>query len=187
VSLLANLARRQFPSRTHGKNWSPPHPRRSCLKTSRRLVAILTPIVTVTVSFVAVTAWIVANGDLTSSPADPLDWLRISARTDLDNAAAGHAPVHIASTPTGAEVRVDGSRRGPTPLVLALSPGAHELTLQHSEAFETEQTLDVPASGIDIAIPLWRRRPDILPVRPVYRGADLVDAPLSPTAGSPLL
>ena len=41
---------------------------------------------------------------------------------------------------------------------------------------ESVRSIDVPADGTDLAISLWRRRPEILPMRPVYPGASLVDA-----------
>jgi hypothetical protein len=50
------------------------------------------------------------------------------------------------------------------------------VTLRHPDAVETVRHIDLPAEGTAIAISLWRRRPDILPLRPVYPGADLVDA-----------
>ena len=38
------------------------------------------------------------------------------------------------------------------------------------------RSIDVPAEGMDLTVSLWRRQPDILPLRPVYPGANLVDA-----------
>ncbi len=102
------------------------------------------------------------------------DWF--PPTTPIDAGAEGSAPVQVESTPSGAEVRIDGIRRGQTPAVLGLSPGTHVLKLRHPNAIETVWSIDVPAQGTDLAVSLWRRQPDILPLRPVYPGANLADA-----------
>ncbi|HEY8742397.1 MAG TPA: PEGA domain-containing protein, partial [Chloroflexota bacterium] len=119
----------------------------------------------------AVAGWLLAGGSLPS------------ARTlfgQLEPAAvetsAGGAPVHLDSTPSGASVRIDGTSHGRTPLDTWLSPGQHSLTLQHPDALDDDQPLQVADSGASLDIALWRRRPDVLPLRPVYPGATLVDA-----------
>ena len=118
----------------------------------------------------AVAGWLLAGGSLPS------------ARTlfgQLEPAAvetsAGGAPVHLDSTPSGASVRIDGTSHGRTPLDTWLSPGQHSLTLQHPDALDDDQPLQVADSGASVDIALWRRRPDVLPLRPVYPGATLVD------------
>jgi hypothetical protein len=84
--------------------------------------------------------------------------------------------VRIDSTPAGAEVLVDGTRRGRAPALLALSSGSHNLLLRQPESIDAQLPLDVPAEGGSVSVSLWRRKPDILPLRPVYPGASLGDA-----------
>src|SRR5437879_7752590 len=126
------------------------------------------------ISFAAVAAWILAGGNHEGLPAPLSDLL--PRTTAFDAGAEGSAPVQVESSPSGAEVRIDGIRRGQTPAVLGLSPGTHVLTLRHPNAIGTVRSIDVPAEGTDLAVSLWRRQPDILPLRPVYPGASLVDA-----------
>jgi hypothetical protein len=85
-------------------------------------------------------------------------------------------PMHIDSSPAGASVRIDGSGAGKTPLDLHLEPGQHSLSLQHPEALDDERTLQVGDRGVTLDVELWRRRPSVLALRPVYPGASLLDA-----------
>ena len=71
---------------------------------------------------------------------------------------AGAAPVHIDSSPAGAHVGIDGASSGQTPLDVRLSPGRHQLSLQHPDVLDGEQTLQVEDSGAMVDIDLWRRR-----------------------------
>jgi hypothetical protein len=57
---------------------------------------------------------------------------------------------------------------GQTPATLGLAPGSHVLTLRHPNAISGVLSIDVPAEGTDLTVSLWRRQPDILPLRPVY-------------------
>jgi len=123
------------------------------------------------IGIAAVAGWLLAGGRLPSA---------IALVGQLEPAAvetfAGGAPVHLDSTPSGASVRIDGTSRGKTPLDIWLSPGQHSLTLQHPDALDDDQPLQVADSGASVDIVLWRRRPEVLPLRPVYPGATLVDA-----------
>ena len=71
----------------------------------------------VAMSFAAVAAWILAGGNQVGLPAPLSDWL--PPATPIDARAEGSAPVKVESTPSGAEVRIDGIRGGQTPAVLA--------------------------------------------------------------------
>jgi hypothetical protein len=84
--------------------------------------------------------------------------------------------VHLDSTPSGAAVRIDGKSRGKTPLDISPAPVQHSLILDHPEAIEAEQPLHVRDGGTSVHVALWRRRPEVVPLRPVYPGASLVDA-----------
>ena len=63
-----------------------------------------------------------------------------------------------------------------TPLDVRLSPGQHSLSLEHPDAFEDDRPLHVAEDGAVVDVALWRRHPDVVPLRPVYPGASLVDA-----------
>jgi hypothetical protein len=173
MSLVTQLQRRPLNSRALPQRWRPARRRRARSKTPRWLVVVL--LGTVAVSVAAVTAWVIAGGgDLSGLPAPVAEWLPRSTLTDAGT--AGSAPVDVESTPSGAEVRIDGIRRGQTPIVVGVAPGTHELTLRHPEAMESVRSIDVPADGTALVISLWRRRAEVLPIRPVYPGASLVDA-----------
>jgi hypothetical protein len=172
VSLVTQLQHQHLRSRPYPQRWRPPRRRRVRLKPQRRLIAVLLGIVAM--SLAAVAAWVLAGGNLVGLPAPLSEWL--PPTTPIDAGDEGTAPVQVASTPSGAEVRIDGIRRGQTPAVLGLSPGTHELILRHPNAIGTVRSIDVPAEGTDLTVSLWRRQPDILPLRPVYPGASLVDA-----------
>jgi len=85
-------------------------------------------------------------------------------------------PVHIDSSPAGAQVRIDGAGYGNTPLDVRLEPGQHTLDLHHPEALDDHHSLQVAATGARVEVRMWRRRPAAVAVRPVYPGAALLDA-----------
>jgi len=114
-------------------------------------------------------AWMLAGGSVPSSEM----W---SGQPALLVDGARGAPIHIDSSPAGAQVRVDGASAGKTPLDLRLEPGQHTLSLQHPEALDDDRTLHVGATGATVAVDLWRRPPAVLALRPVYPGASLLDA-----------
>src|SRR5205823_3765546 len=89
---------------------------------------------------------------------------------------AGTAPVHLDSTPSRAQVSIDGARVGRTPLNVQLSTGQHALGLQHPDTLDEDEALAIPESGATVSVTLWRRRPDVVPLRPIYPGASLADA-----------
>jgi hypothetical protein len=130
---------------------------------------VLVPVVT---GVVSVACWIALGGDFASLP---WQFAFVAEHAGAAGPADG-APVRIDSTPSGAEVLVDGVRRGRTPALLPLSPGSHTLLLRQSESIDAPLPLDVPAEGASVSVSLWRRRPDILPLRPVCPGASLGDA-----------
>lgn len=72
------------------------------------------------------------------------------------------AKVSVITTPPGAEVIIDGERRGVTPLVVHLRAGAHSLTLRNEFA-ERVMTLTAGA-GADIVREVDLPRPVVPPV-----------------------
>lgn len=125
------------------------------------------------VGVAAIAGWLLAGGSLT-----PPETLVGSLAPGAAGTPAGAAPVHLDSTPSRAQVSIDGARVGWTPLDVWLSPGQHALSAQHPDALDQDQTLAIPEYGATVSLTLWRRRPDVLPLRPVYPGASLVDARL---------
>jgi len=57
-----------------------------------------------------------------------------------------------------------------------LSPGQHSLSLEHPDALEDDRTIHIAEDGAVVDVALWRRHPDVVPLRVVYPGASLVDA-----------
>jgi hypothetical protein len=123
------------------------------------------------IGIAAVGGWLAAGGTLPSVQAlfGQQDTIAI---TD----SVTHAPVHVDSTPAGAVVEIDGKSRGTTPLDLWLPAGKHSLSLQHPDTLQYDQPLPVTDRGTRTDIALWRSRPDVLALRPVYPGAALLDA-----------
>src|SRR5207237_9603545 len=81
------------------------------------------------------------------------------------------APVHVDSSPAGAQVHIEGHNYGKTPMDVRLSPGEQRLSLQHPDALDDEQTLHVAETGATVDVGMWRRQPDVMALRPVYPGA----------------
>jgi hypothetical protein len=123
------------------------------------------------ISVAAVVGWLLAGGSLPSVEIFSGPFELVSA-----DGSAGGAPLHLDSTPSDAAVRIDGIPRGKTPLDIGLAPGQHTLNLKHPDALDDDLPVDIPDSGANVGVGLWTRRPDVLPVRPVYPGAALVDA-----------
>jgi hypothetical protein len=123
------------------------------------------------VGIAAVVGWLLAGGDLPSA-----EVFVGQPKSAVRQSSPGDVPVHIDSTPSGAQVSIDGARSGRTPLDLRLSPGQHFLSLEHPDAFAEDRALQVAEDGAVFNVALWRRHPDVVPLRPVYPGASLVDA-----------
>jgi hypothetical protein len=86
------------------------------------------------------------------------------------------ATVHVNSWPAGAQVHIDGNSFGQTPIDIRLSPGQHTLNLQHPLAIDDESIIQVADTGTSVDRVLWQREPDVVPLRPVYPGASILDA-----------
>jgi hypothetical protein len=123
------------------------------------------------IGIAAVVGWLVAGGSLPSAETFSVPFAPAAA-----DRSAGGVRLHVESTPSDAAVRIDRTPRGKTPLDIWLAPGQHALGLQHPDALDDDLPIDIPDSGANVDVGLWRRRPDVLPVRPVYPGAVLVDA-----------
>ncbi|RMG98805.1 MAG: PEGA domain-containing protein [Deltaproteobacteria bacterium] len=79
---------------------------------------------------------------------------------------AGAGTVQVRTTPPGAQVAVDGTSVGTTPLRLELSPGEHRVRIEREGHAAVERTVVVPAGGeVTMDVPLiptvqarsWRR------------------------------
>jgi len=118
------------------------------------------------------TGWLIAGGDLDRLPV----LISFGVQPASTASPPDGVPVLIDSTPTGAEVRVDGTSGGVTPAQLSLSPGLHSLLVRQTSSMEVVQPLDIPSAGTSAYIQLWRRQPIVLPLRSMYPGAGLADA-----------
>ena len=128
-----------------------PHRHRRTTARIRRLGALLAAVVGIV--GIAAAGWILAGGD--PSSAWPLTAHPAAAFVEIP---AGGVPVHLDSVPSGADVMVDGVRRGQTPLVAFLVPGQHTYTLRHPDTLEVTQTLDVADTGASAVVRMWRQR-----------------------------
>jgi len=86
--------------------------------------------------------------------------------------------LRVVSHPAGASVWLDDRARGVTPIELAVPVGPHQLTLKASEALESQLALQVGDTGTTLDVPLLRRQPLLLHVRPTLPGAGLADVRL---------
>ncbi|MBV9602309.1 MAG: PEGA domain-containing protein [Chloroflexi bacterium] len=146
-----------------------------------------------TVGMVVLVGWILAEANPTFTQ-DLFGQSQLLAVSDI-----GGIPTRIDSSPTGAQVRIDGAALEKTPLEVSLSPGRHALKLQHPDTLDEEDTVQVSGTAASVDINLWRRHPDVVALRPVYPGAFFVDArflndgqvaivvglPVQPGAGNP--
>jgi hypothetical protein len=149
-----------------------PSRRRSSTLHVKRVLGLLLAIVGI--GLAAVAGWQLAPGGLPSAEV----LLGQPELTALEP-SPGAVPVHIESTPSGARVRIDGARYavGQTPLDVFLSPGQHSLSLEHPDVLRDDRPLHVAETGAVVNVALWRRsQPVVVPIRPVYPGAALVDA-----------
>ncbi|MDQ6673823.1 MAG: PEGA domain-containing protein [Chloroflexota bacterium] len=122
------------------------------------------------IGIAAVAGWMLAGGNLPSGES-------VFGQTEpVAVPSSSGSSVHIASSPSGAQVHIDGQNSGETPLDVRLLPGQHRLSLRHPDNLDDEQTLQVTETAATVNIGLWRRRPDVVMLRPIYPGASLLDA-----------
>jgi len=165
------LARSLASPRRLRPRWAGSWPRRN-RRITDRIIRFGAPLVAMGgILGIAVAVWILAGGN--PSSVLPLPARPAAAFAEIP---AGGVSVHLDSVPSGADVLVDGVRRGQTPLVASLVPGQHTYTLRHPDALEVTQTFDVPDTGASAVVRLWRYRPSVLPLGAVYPGAILADA-----------
>ena len=72
---------------------------------------------------------------------------------------------------------VDGRERGATPVSLDVSRATHTLVLRHAEAIDDQRQILV-TNDSNVNVNMWRRRPDVVQLRPTYPGASISDAVL---------
>jgi hypothetical protein len=121
-------------------------------------------------STAAVVGWFVSAGDMSRLPAQ-----LTNGAIQIDNSPADGVPVSIVSTPSGAAVEIDGVRRATTPARISISPGTHTLGLHQRDSLGFFRPLNVPPRGAASSTTLWRRKPNVVTVRPVYPGATLAN------------
>jgi PEGA domain len=122
----------------------------------------------------AVAAWLLAGGGVSSVVATlPITTARNS---DAAPPVAGGVPLRAIPWPADAQVLVDGHPVGTTPLVTAVLPGPHQVTLRGGGELEATRELDVPAAGAAVDVAQWGALPMMVKLRPAYPGAAIADA-----------
>jgi PEGA domain len=86
------------------------------------------------------------------------------------------APLRISSSPAGATVRLDGATSGRTPVNALVAPGPHSLVVHHKDGIDDTRNISIGPEGTDVDVVMWRRAPKVVPVWPVFPGANLIDA-----------
>lgn len=105
--------------------------------------------------------------------------LAVTAFARTDALASGPVvSLTVSSHPDGARVWLDGRERGNAPLELAVTPGAHQLTLRAPEVLDSHFALQVGETGGHLDAHLIRREPISTRVRPSLPGATVTDARL---------
>jgi hypothetical protein len=165
--------RRLVPRRTFG---SPRRRRWLARRHFERMRAVLPAACAIGIA--AVAGWMLAGVGVGVGVGENLPFSEIlfSRPASVATDSADGAPVHIDTSPAGAQVRIDGSGAVKTPLDVRLEPGQHVLRLQHPDALDDERILQVADTGATLDVALWRKRPDVVAIRPVYPGASLLDA-----------
>jgi hypothetical protein len=64
----------------------------------------------------------------------------------------------IDSTPTGADIEVDGSFVGNTPSTLTLTPGSHQIVVKKKGFTDWTKTLNVTGGSIHLSADLEQQR-----------------------------
>ncbi|MDQ6672965.1 MAG: PEGA domain-containing protein, partial [Chloroflexota bacterium] len=118
----------------------------------------------------AVVGWMVAGGKLPSSE------ILVGQSQPSAMTSSSGTLMHINSSPAGAQVHIDGTALGETPLDRWLEPGQHALRLEHPDALDDERVVQVADTSASVDVGLWRRHPDVVAIRPVYPGASILDA-----------
>lgn len=85
-----------------------------------------------------------------STPAPPLKTDDSASSRDTIEAAL----VDVSSTPTGADVDVDGSLFGSTPSAIILRPGSHEITIKKSGFIVWRKKFKLSSGHIDVNVEL---------------------------------
>jgi hypothetical protein len=104
-----------------------------------------------------------------------LPGFEVAARTPNADPSAV-APLRISSSPVGATVRVDGAIKGRTPVGVLVAPGPHLLGVHHQDGIDETRSMSIGPEGTNVDVVLWRRAPKVVPVLPVFPGANLIDA-----------
>jgi PEGA domain len=128
-------------------------------RTASRIKRFGAPILAVCVTAIAATLRIRNSTDLSSA----LPLSDLGAAPVVSNPPGG-VPVHLDSLPSGADIVVDGARRGRTPLDASLVPRQHTVTLRHVDSLDDKLTLEVPDTGASVLVKLWRQRPGVFPL-----------------------
>lgn len=85
-----------------------------------------------------------------------------SGDTKAESAPAAPSSVVVKSTPTGADINVDGKWMGNTPSTLQLSPGEHTVTIEKEGLISWGRTMTVNAGG-SVAINATLEKPHSAP------------------------
>jgi len=92
-------------------------------------------------------------------------------------AAAGYASLVVTGVPTGTEVVVGNLVRGYTPAVVRVPAGDQRIQLNHHGYMSSARWLHSTAGqALTLDDHLWRQRPDVLRLQPVFPGAAITDA-----------
>jgi len=90
--------------------------------------------------------------------------------------AAGNTYLLIAGVPDGTDVIVDGHVRGHTPASVRVPSGDHRVELRHRGYLPATHSLHISAGQtLTLDEHLWRQRPDVLRLQPVFPGATITD------------
>jgi len=87
----------------------------------------------------------------------PLDMAHFTAHPSANATAAPEATVSIDSTPSGADVEVDGAFEGITPATVALAPGTHQVSVHKKGSPTWTRSLNVAGGSMNISAELDAR------------------------------
>jgi hypothetical protein len=129
---------------------------------------------TLIIAVAAGAAWLLAGGHISlAAAALPLTAAQSNGAAPT---STGGVPLRAGSWPEDAQVLVDGHAVGTTPMVTAVLPGSHSVTMRRCGALEATREVDVPSAGTSLDVALWKTQPTAVKLRPAYPGAAVADA-----------
>ena len=94
--------------------------------------------------------WATHSAELIAAKAQRSAPAATIAAPEARSAASAQAPIAVSSTPSGADIEIDGAFVGNTPSTVDLAPGIHEVTVKKSGFADWTRKLNVTGGSIHL-------------------------------------